>query len=149
LESAKTGKVVNIKKAQFLSAGEMLNIIKKVESQNNKNILLTERGTFFGYNNLVVDFKAMAKMKKFNYPVIFDATHSMQLPGGKGDFSGGEREFMPDLARASVGLGIAGLFMEVHPNPDEAKSDKTTIYPLDKLEDLIANLVKIDEVVKS
>ncbi|MCP4481750.1 MAG: 3-deoxy-8-phosphooctulonate synthase [bacterium] len=147
--AAKTGKVINIKKAQFLSADEMLNVLKKVERYNNSNILLTERGTFFGYNNLVVDFKAVARLKEFGYPVVFDATHSTQLPGGFWGSSDGERKYMPALASAAAGVGVAAFFMEVHPQPDFAMSDKTTVYALDQLEIVLKRLVEIDNVVKS
>jgi 2-dehydro-3-deoxyphosphooctonate aldolase (KDO 8-P synthase) len=149
IEAAKTGKIVNVKKGQFLAPDDMKNIVKKIESQNNNKIFLTERGTSFGYNNLVVDMKGIEKMKKTGYPVIFDATHSMQLPGGEGIFTGGEREYTLSIAKAAIALGIAGIFMEVHPDPDISPSDKTTIYPLDKLEEFLKTIKAIDDLVKS
>lgn len=148
VEAAKTGKIVNVKKGQFLAPNDVVNIIKKIEKYNNYNILLTERGSCFGYNNLVVDMKGIAKMKKFLYPIIYDATHSMQLPGNDGNITGGEREFALDVAKSSVAIGIAGIFMEVHPEPEKSLSDKTTIYPLDKLEKFLQVLKNIDNIVK-
>lgn len=123
LAAGRTGAVVNIKKGQFMSPWEMKNAIAKVESTGNKRILLTERGNSFGYNNLVVDMRGLEIMKSFGYPVVYDATHSVQLPGGKGNVSGGQREFVLPLAKAASALGVASLFMEIHPNPDQALSD--------------------------
>jgi len=123
LACGETGKVINIKKGQFMAPWDMENAVRKIESTGNKQILLTERGASFGYNNLVVDMRSLAVMKQFGYPVIYDATHSVQLPGGLKTSSGGQREFVVPLARAAVGLGVAGLFTEVHPRPDHALSD--------------------------
>ena len=147
--AAKTGKIVNVKKGQFLAPEDMKNIVTKIESHGNENIILTERGTTFGYNNLVVDMKGIEKMKKLGYPVVFDATHSMQLPGGAGNFTGGEREYTISVAKAAIALGIAGIFMEVHPDPEKSPSDKTTIYPLFSLENALKKLKAIDDLVKS
>jgi 2-dehydro-3-deoxyphosphooctonate aldolase (KDO 8-P synthase) len=149
ISAGKTGKTVNVKKGQFLAPDDMKNVVEKIESQNNKNIILTERGSSFGYNNLVVDMKGIEKMKKTGYPVFFDATHSMQLPGGCGSFTGGEREYTISLAKSAIALGIAGIFMEVHPEPEKSPSDKTTIYPLSKLEDALIKLKDIDDLIKS
>jgi len=139
-----TGKWVNVKKGQFLSPRDMEHVIEKLErGGRTQQILLTERGTTFGYNNLVVDFRGIPIMKKTGYPVIFDATHSVQLPGGAGDRSGGEREFIEPLARAAVAAGADGLFIETHPNPEKALSDSATQYPLEKIEALLKQLLKI------
>lgn len=138
--AAKTGKWVNVKKGQFLAPWDMHQVVKKVENSGNKNILVTERGTSYGYNNLVVDFTSLPIMKEFGYPVVFDATHSVQLPGGKGSESGGRRKFVPELSRAAIAAGADMIFMEVHENPEEAKSDKATIFPLADLEGLIKEL---------
>ena len=148
IAAAKTGKIVNVKKGQFLAPDDMQNVVSKIESQKNKNIILTERGSSFGYNNLVVDMKGIEKMKNTGYPVVFDATHSMQLPGGCGSFTGGEREYTVSLAKAALALGIAGIFMEVHPEPEKSPSDKTTIYPLAKLEEALIKLKAIDDLIK-
>ena len=128
--AAKTGKIVNIKKGQFLSPEQMGSLVKKVESVGNYNILLTDRGTSFGYNNLVVDFRSVPIMHKFGYPVVFDATHSVQLPGANGNCSGGDRTFVPPLAKAAMGAGADVLFFEVHPDPDKALSDGPNMVPL-------------------
>lgn len=125
-----TGNAVNIKKGQFLSPWDMKNAVEKIESTGNKSIILTERGTMFGYNNLVVDMRAISVMKSFGYPVVFDATHSVQLPGGVGNASGGQSEFIVPLSRAAVAAGCRGIFMEVHPDPSKALSDKATQFPL-------------------
>lgn len=146
--AAKTGKVVNVKKGQFLAPWDVGQIVKKLESAGNRNILLTERGTSFGYNTLVSDFRALPIMQKTGYPVIFDATHSVQQPGGLGKVSGGQREFIPLLSRAAVAVGCDGVFMEVHPNPDKAKSDGPNMWPLAKLAGLLKELKKIDAVTK-
>jgi len=143
LAAARTGRTINIKKGQFLSPFEMGNIISKAESTGNRDILLTERGFSFGYNNLVVDMKSIAYMRKFGYPVIIDATHSAQRPGGAGDRSGGDREYIPAIAKAAVAAGASGVFMEVHPNPQKALSDRDTQYPLDKIARLLYELKKI------
>lgn len=141
--AAKTGKEINVKKAQFLAPWDMKNVINKIVESGNDKIYLTERGTFFGYNNLVVDMTSIIEMKKFGYPVIFDATHSVQKPGGKGDSTGGNREYIKYLARAALSVGADGLFMEVHPNPDEALSDGPNMLPLNNLENILTELVDL------
>lgn len=141
---AKTGKIVNIKKGQFLAPWDILPIIKKIESAGNKKILITERGFCFGYNNLVSDFRSLAVMREFGYPVIYDATHSVQLPGGKGGSSGGQREFVAGLSRAAVAFGCEGLFLEVHPNPQRALCDGPNMIDLKQLEELIKQVKKIE-----
>ncbi len=148
LEASKTGKPINVKKGQFLAPWDVKNIIQKIESVGNRNILLTERGTSFGYNNLVVDMKSLPIMRKFGYPVIFDATHSVQLPGGLGTSSGGLREFIPYLARASVACGCDGVFLEVHPKPEKALCDGANSFPLKELSALLEELKKIDAIVR-
>lgn len=148
LEASMTGKPVNVKKGQFLAPWDVKNIIKKIESGGNKKIFLTERGTSFGYNNLVVDMKSLPIMREFGYPVIFDATHSVQLPGGLGTSSGGLREFIPYLARAAVACGCDGIFLEVHPNPDKALCDGPNSFPLKKLAFLLEELKKIDFLIR-
>lgn len=148
MAAAKTEKVVNVKKGQFLSANEMKNVVVKLEESGTKKIMLTERGTSFGYNNLVVDMRGLAIMKSFGYPVIFDGTHSVQLPGGAGTSSGGQREFVPFLTRAAAAVGIDGLFLEVHDNPSEGLSDAANMIPLDELEDLLKNVLAIHELNK-
>ena len=148
LEVSKTGKIVNVKKAQFMAPWDIKFVIEKIESVGNRNIWITERGYIFGYNNLVVDFRSIVIMKKFGYPIIYDATHSLQKPSAGNGFSGGEREFIPYLARAAVAVGIDGLFMEVHPNPEKALSDAQTQYPLDQLENLLKQLIEIDKLVR-
>ncbi|MBS4027674.1 MAG: 3-deoxy-8-phosphooctulonate synthase [Ignavibacteriales bacterium] len=146
--AGKTGKVVNIKKGQFLSPYDMKFSAEKVEMVGNKNILLTERGTTFGYNNLVVDMRSLVIMRQLGYPVIFDATHSVQIPGtGEGKTSG-NREFILPLARAAVAVGVDGIFLETHPNPKEAKSDAESQLPLSELENLVEEIVKLNEVRK-
>jgi len=148
LAVARIGKPVNVKKGQFLAPYDVKYIIEKIESVGNRKILLTERGTTFGYNNLVVDFRSLPIMKETGYPVVFDATHSVQLPGGRGGSSGGDRRFVPFLARAAIAVGIDALFMEVHPEPDRALSDGPNMLPLDDLENLLAVLKEIDAIVK-
>ncbi len=145
--AAATGRVVNVKKGQFLAPLDVGNIIEKIEAAGNRQIMITERGTSFGYNNLVVDMRAFPMMRQFGYPVVFDATHSLQLPGGLGHATGGQSEFIEHLARAGVACGIDGLFMEVHDNPPMALSDATTQFALDKLEPLLETLLKIHELV--
>ncbi len=149
VSAAKTKKIINIKKGQFLSPYDMTNVIDKIQSVGNKKIMLTERGVSFGYNNLVNDFRSIEIMKKTKYPVIFDATHSVQEPGGLGVKSGGKREFIPALSRAAIATGIAGLFLEVHENPDNAPSDGANMLKLNNLESLLLKLKKIDEVIKN
>ena len=146
--AAQTGKCVNIKKGQFLSPAEMKNAVKKVVDSGNENVMLTERGTTFGYNNLIVDFRGIPIMKETGYPVIFDATHSVQLPGGAGDASSGQRQYIPTLARAAVVAGVDGMFMEVHPNPDEAKSDAANQVPLGQVEELLVQVMKLYNTVR-
>ena len=143
IAAAKTGKPINIKKGQFLAPWDVEHIVKKMEESGSQNILLTDRGAQFGYNNLVADMRAIPLMKQFGYPVIFDATHSAQLPGGSGGHSSGMRDMIPTLARAAVAAGCNGVFMEVHNNVDKAKSDAATQWPLDKLATLLIELKKI------
>jgi 2-dehydro-3-deoxyphosphooctonate aldolase (KDO 8-P synthase) len=147
--AASAGKPVNIKKGQFLSPGEMKNVVDKArESSQQENILVCERGFSFGYGNLISDMRSLAIMRNTGCPVVFDATHSVQLPGGQGSSSGGEREFIPVLARAAVASGIAGLFMETHPNPEKALSDGPNAWPLKHMERLLGTLVELDRTVK-
>ena len=146
VEAAKTQVAVNIKKGQFVAPGDMAHAVKKVEDSGNKNILLTERGTSFGYNNLVVDMRSLPIMKETGYPIIFDATHSVQLPGGGGSVSSGQRQFIPHLARAACAVGCDGMFMEVHPHPDSAKSDGPNQVALNQVEDLIAQVLKVHKL---
>jgi 2-dehydro-3-deoxyphosphooctonate aldolase (KDO 8-P synthase) len=145
---AATGLPVNIKKGQFLAPWDMLHVVAKAKETGNQNIMVCERGASFGYGNLVSDMRALAIMRNTNCPVVFDATHSVQLPGGQGSSSGGQREFVPVLARAAVAVGIAGIFMETHPNPDRALSDGPNSWPLDKMASLLANLQALDLLVK-
>lgn len=145
--AAKTGKCINIKKAQFLAPWDMANCAQKVEQSGNSNIMLCERGTSFGYNNLVVDMTGLVEMKKFGYPVIFDATHSVQKPGGKGTSTGGNREYVEYLAKAAIAVGVDGLFMETHPSPDEAWSDGPNMVVLDEMEAMLKKLIKVYEAV--
>lgn len=146
---AKAGIPVNIKKGQFLSPWEMQNVVDKAKATGNDSILVCERGFSFGYNNLVSDMRSLAIMRATGCPVVFDATHSVQLPGGQGSASGGQREYIPVLARAATATGIAGLFMETHPDPDEALSDGPNAWPLDKMYALLETLKAIDETVKT
>ena len=147
--AAKTGKVINVKKGQFLAPWDMVNVTKKIEDSGNKNILVTERGASFGYNTLVSDMRSLPIMAKNGYPVVFDATHSVQQPGGMGDKSGGQREFVEYLARAAIAVGVAAVFMETHPDPDNAPSDGPNMVPLSKMPNLLEQLVKIDKLVKN
>jgi 2-dehydro-3-deoxyphosphooctonate aldolase (KDO 8-P synthase) len=144
---AETGKPVNVKKGQFLSPDEMKNVVEKIRSCGNDKILLTERGTFFGYNRLVNDMTAITTMKQFGCPVVFDATHSTQQPGGLGNVSGGQRQFAPILAKAAIAAGANGLFLEVHTNPQKAKSDSAVIMPIEWVEDLLTDCRKIFEII--
>ncbi len=146
---AGAGKPVNIKKGQFLSPWEMGNVVEKARDTGNEHIMICERGFSFGYNNLVSDMRALAVMRESQAPVVFDATHSVQLPGGKGSMSGGQREHVPVLARAAVGVGVAGLFMESHPNPEEALSDGPNAWPLPHMKNLLETLQQIDTTVKA
>jgi len=148
IKVASQGKPVNIKKGQFLSPWEMTNVVEKARSTGNSDIMVCERGFSFGYNNLVSDMRSLAVMRETGCPVVFDATHSVQLPGGQGTTSGGQREFVPVLARAAVAVGVAGLFMETHPNPDVALSDGPNAWPLDLMESLLTTLIALDRVVK-
>ncbi len=149
IAAAKTGKIINVKKGQFLAPWDMANVIKKIEDSGNKNILITERGASFGYNTLVSDMRSLPIMAKNGYPVIFDATHSVQQPGGLGEKSGGQREFVEYLARAAVAVGVAGVFIETHQDPDNAPSDGPNMLPLDKLENLLKQLTDIDNLIKN
>jgi 2-dehydro-3-deoxyphosphooctonate aldolase (KDO 8-P synthase) len=146
--AASQGKPVNIKKGQFLSPWEMQNVVDKARSTGNTQIMVCERGFSFGYNNLVSDMRSLAVMRATGCPVVFDATHSVQLPGGRGDSSGGQREFVPVLARAAVAAGVAGIFMETHPDPAKALSDGPNAWPLDRMASLLATLVELDRAVK-
>ncbi len=148
IRAAKTGRVINVKKGQFLAPWDVKNVIKKIESTGNKKILITERGVSFGYNNLVADMRSLPIMRSFGYPVIFDATHSLQLPGGAGSSSGGQREFVPHITRAAVAAGCDGIFMEVHPDPDKAPCDGPNMLKLDDLPSLLEQIKEIDRVVK-
>ena len=149
IAAAKTGKVINVKKGQFLAPWDMVNVTKKISDSGNKNILVTERGASFGYNTLVSDFRSIPIMSKNGYPVVFDATHSVQQPGGLGEESGGQREFVEYLARAAVAVGVAAVFMETHPDPDNAPSDGPNMVPLSKMENLLKQLLKIDQLIKN
>ncbi len=146
--AAETNKIINIKKGQFLAPWDMKNVLEKILDVGNKNVLLTERGTFFGYNTLVSDMRAIPQMSEFGYPIVFDATHSVQQPGGLGSTSGGQREFVPILSRAAVSIGISGLFIEVHEDPDKAPSDGQNMLKLSGLESLLTKLIEIDRIVK-
>jgi 2-dehydro-3-deoxyphosphooctonate aldolase (KDO 8-P synthase) len=145
---ARQGKPVNIKKGQFLAPWDMGNVVDKARAVGNDQIMVCERGASFGYNNLVSDMRSLAVMRQTGAPVVFDATHSVQLPGGQGASSGGQREFVPVLARAAVAAGVAGLFMETHPDPAKALSDGPNAWPLDQMADLLHTLVEIDRLVK-
>ena len=149
IAAAKTGKVINVKKGQFLAPWDMVNVTKKIEESGNKNILVTERGASFGYNTLVSDMRSLPIMAKNGYPVVFDATHSVQQPGGMGDKSGGQREFVEYLSRAAVAVGVAAVFIETHPDPDNAPSDGPNMVPLDKMSYLLKQLVEIDNLIKN
>ena len=149
IAAAKTGKVVNIKKGQFLAPWDMINVTKKIADSGNSNILVTERGASFGYNTLVSDMRSLPIMAKNGYPVVFDATHSVQQPGGMGDKSGGQREFVEYLARAAIAVGVAAIFIETHPDPDNAPSDGLNMVPLSKMPELLKQLVEIDKLIKN
>jgi 2-dehydro-3-deoxyphosphooctonate aldolase (KDO 8-P synthase) len=149
LAVARSGKTVNVKKGQFLAPWDVRNIVEKIRSTGNTDILLTERGASFGYNNLIADMRSLVIMRETGYPVVFDVTHSLQLPGGKGTSSGGEREFVAPLARAAMAVGIDGLFMEVHLDPPAALCDGPNSQPLDELRPLLEQLVAIDRLVKT
>ena len=147
IQASKTNKIINIKKGQFISPYDVKFIIEKVESTGNKNVFLTERGSCFGYNNLIVDYRSFLIMKKLGYPVIFDVTHSLQRPSAKDGISGGDVEFVEPLSAAAAACGVDGLFMEVHPNPGQALSDKHTSFPLNKIKKLIDRIIKIREAL--
>ncbi len=147
--AASEGRPVNIKKGQFLAPWDMRRVVEKARSTGNEQLMVCERGVSFGYNNLVSDMRSLAVMRETDCPVVFDATHSVQLPGGRGDSSGGQREFVPVLARAAVAAGISGLFMETHPRPDEALSDGPNSWPLGRMHELLAILVELDRLVKA
>ena len=149
IAAAKTGKVINVKKGQFLAPWDMINVTKKIADSGNSNILVTERGASFGYNTLVSDMRSLPIMAKNGYPVVFDATHSVQQPGGMGDKSGGQREFVEYLARAAIAVGVAAVFMETHPDPDNAPSDGPNMVPLSKMPELLKQLVEIDKLIKN
>jgi len=141
--AAATGKTINVKKGQFLAPWDMKNVVAKLETSGSNRIMLTERGTSFGYNNLVVDFRSLPQMRALGYPIVFDATHSVQMPGGQGDKSGGQREFVPYLARAAAAIGIDALFMEIHENPDRALSDGPNMIPLTQLEKILRDILRV------
>ncbi|MGB9822478.1 3-deoxy-8-phosphooctulonate synthase [Thermodesulfovibrio sp.] len=149
VEAGKTGKPVNVKKGQFLAPWDVKNIIEKIESTDNKKIIITERGTSFGYNNLIVDFRSFPIIRSMGVPVVFDATHSVQLPGGAGTCSSGQREFIPYLSRAAVACGVDGLFFEVHPEPDRALCDGPNMIPLKEFKELLKFLIEIHNTVKN
>jgi 2-dehydro-3-deoxyphosphooctonate aldolase (KDO 8-P synthase) len=149
IAAAKTGRVVNVKKGQFLAPWDMANVVEKITGAGNSNVLVTERGVSFGYNTLVSDMRALPALAKLGAPVIFDATHSVQQPGGKGTSSGGEREFVPVLARAAVAVGVAGLFIETHQDPDRAPSDGPNMMPLKEMEPLLGRLMDFDALAKA
>ena len=146
--AAETGKAVNIKKGQFLAPWDMKNVVNKFCEVGNENIMLCERGATFGYNNLVVDMRGLLEMRKFGFPVVFDATHSVQIPGGKGDSTGGNREYVYPLARAAVSVGVDGIFAEVHPDPDKGLSDGPNMLKLENVEEILTNLLKYDKLTK-
>lgn len=147
--AGRTGVAVNVKKGQFLAPWDMANVVKKIESTGNRDIMVCERGTSFGYNTLITDMRALPQLAETGYPVVFDATHSVQQPGGLGGRSGGQREFAPVLARAAVAVGVAAVFMETHQDPDNAPSDGPNMIPLDKLADILEILKSFDEITKA
>ena len=148
IAAAKTNKIINVKKGQFLAPWDMVNVTKKISESGNENILVTERGASFGYNTLVSDMRSIPIMAKNGYPIVFDATHSVQQPGGQGEQSGGQREFVEYLSRAAVAVGVAAIFLETHQDPDNAPSDGPNMVPLNKLDSLINQLVEIDKLIK-
>ena len=148
IAAAKTGKIINVKKGQFLAPWDMVNVIKKIEESGNKNILITERGASFGYNTLVSDMRSLPIMSKFGFPIVYDATHSVQQPGGMGEKSGGQREFVPHLARAAIAVGVGAIFIETHEDPDNAPSDGPNMVPLKEIKNLLKKLTEIDKLVK-
>ena len=148
ISAAKTNKIINVKKGQFLAPWDMANVTKKISETGNDNILVTERGASFGYNTLVSDMRALPIMSKFGFPIVFDATHSVQQPGGMGEKSGGQREFVPHLARAAIAVGVGAIFIETHEDPDNAPSDGPNMVPLKELKVLLKKLTEIDKLVK-
>jgi 2-dehydro-3-deoxyphosphooctonate aldolase (KDO 8-P synthase) len=148
IAAAKTGKIINVKKGQFLAPWDMSNVIKKIEESGNKNILITESGASFGYNTLVSDMRSLPIMTKFGFPIVFDATHSVQQPGGMGEKSGGQREFVPHLARAAIAVGVGAIFIETHEDPDNAPSDGPNMVPLNEIKPLLKKLTEIDKIIK-
>ena len=148
IAAAKTRKIINVKKGQFLAPWDMANVIKKIEDSGNKNILITERGASFGYNTLVSDMRSLPIMSRFGFPIVFDATHSVQQPGGMGEKSGGQREFVPYLARAAIAVGVGAIFIETHEDPDNAPSDGPNMVPLNEVKALLKKLTEIDKLVK-
>ena len=149
IAAAKTGKIINVKKGQFLAPWDMSNVIKKLEDSGNKKILITERGASFGYNTLVSDMRSIPIMSKFGFPIVFDATHSVQQPGGMGERSGGQREFVPHLSRAAIAVGVGAIFIETHDDPDNAPSDGPNMVPLSEIKNLLKKLVEIDKLIKN
>lgn len=149
IAAAKTGKLINVKKAQFLAPWDMKNVVKKIEDSGNNNIMLCERGTSFGYNTLVVDMTSIVEMKKIGYPVVMDATHSVQKPGGKGNSTGGNREYVEHLAKAAIAAGADALFFEVHPDPDNALSDGPNMVRLSEFEDMLTRIIKVYDAVRN
>ena len=149
IAAAKTNKIINVKKGQFLAPWDMINVTKKISDSGNNNILITERGASFGYNTLVTDMRSLPIMSKLGYPIVFDATHSVQQPGGLGNKSGGEREFVTHLSRAAVAVGVAAVFIETHQDPDNAPSDGPNMIPLNELDTLLDKLVQIDKLIKN
>ena len=149
IAAAKTGKIINVKKGQFLAPWDMANVVKKIEESGNKNILITERGASFGYNTLVSDMRSLPIMSRFGFPIVFDATHSVQQPGGMGEKSGGQREFVPYLARAAIAVGVSAIFMETHEDPDNAPSDGPNMVPLNEVKCLLKKLTEIDSLIKN
>jgi 2-dehydro-3-deoxyphosphooctonate aldolase (KDO 8-P synthase) len=147
--AAETGRVVNVKKGQFLAPWDMKNVVEKITNAGNRNVLVTERGVSFGYNTLVSDMRALPVLRGLGAPVVFDATHSVQQPGGQGTASGGERQYVPVLARAAVAIGVAAVFIETHPDPDKAPSDGPNMVPLKELEPLVKRLIEFDRLAKS
>ena len=148
IAAAKTKKIINVKKGQFLAPWDMANVTKKISESGNKNILVTERGASFGYNTLVSDMRALPIMSKFGFPIVFDATHSVQQPGGMGEKSGGQREFVPYLARAAIAVGVGAIFIETHEDPENAPSDGPNMVPLNEIKKLLKKLTEIDKIIK-
>lgn len=146
--SAKTGKTLNVKKGQFLAPWDMKNVVNKIEEVGNKKLMLCERGSSFGYNNLVVDMRSLLEMREFGYPIIFDATHSVQKPGGRGETTGGDRKYVDPLARAAVAVGVDGIFTEIHPDPDNAKSDGPNMLNIKNVEEFLKRIIALNSLVK-